>query len=122
MQWTIEKRVISGVCLAVVVGIVVLVLALIWSYSENSQIHMESRSRLFTELVSAEVSPGLYTRSPAAIETKTAPFIAATRESLARIDTFDADGNLLTSHQSDELPPFDLETAFRAAAADLAKK
>ena len=119
MEWTIEKRVISGVCLAVVAGIAVLVMALIWSYNENSQIHMESRSRLFTELVSAEVSPGLYTQSPAAIKAKIGPFIAATRESLARIDTYDADGNPLTSHQSDSLPPFDLEAAFRDAAAEV---
>ncbi len=120
MSWTIEKRVITAVCAAVIAGVAGLVSALVWSYNEYSRAHMESRSRLFTELVSAEVSPGLYTRAPAAIETKIAKFIAAARGSLARIDTYDADGNRLTSYQSDRLPPYDVETAFRNARAALA--
>jgi methyl-accepting chemotaxis protein len=119
MQWSIAKRVISVVCLAVVGGVAALVSALVWSYNDYSLAHMESRSRLFTELVSAEVSPGLYTRAPVAIETKIAKFISAAQASLARIDTYDADGNLLTSYQSESLPPFDVEAAFRAAAGPL---
>jgi methyl-accepting chemotaxis protein len=115
MQWTIEKRVILGVCLTVVTGVVVLVSVLVWSNKANIETQMEQRSRLFTELVSAEVSPGLYTREPAAIERKISSFITAARQSLARIDTFDAEGKVLTSYRSERLPPFDAEAAFRAA-------
>ncbi len=113
MQWTIEKRVIAGVSLAVTVGVVMLVSALVWSYNEKSQQQMESRSHLFTELVSAEVSAGLYIRDPAAIEKKTAAFIAAARNSLARLDTFDTLGQPLTSYRSETLPSYDVAVAFK---------
>ena len=113
MHWSIAKRVILVVCAAVVAGVAALVAALVWSYNEYSLAHMESRSRLFTELVSVEVSPGLYTRAPAAIEVKIAKFVDAARASLARIDTYDTDGNQLTTRQSEHLPPYDVEAAFR---------
>jgi methyl-accepting chemotaxis protein len=113
MHWSIAKRVILVVCAAVAAGVAALVAALVWSYNDYSLAHMESRSRLFTELVSVEVSPGLYTRAPAAIEVKVGKFVDAARASLARIDTYDADGNLLTTRQSERLPPYDVEAAFR---------
>ncbi len=120
MQWSIAKRVILVVCTAVAGGVAALVAALVWSYNDYSLAHMDSRSRLFTELVSAEVSPGLYTRAPAAIETKIAKFINAAQASLTRIDTYDVDANRLTSYQSETLPPYDVETAFRDALETLA--
>lgn len=113
MHWSIALRVIVVVCVAVAAGVVALVSALVWSYNDYSLAHMESRSRLFTELVAVEVSPGLYTRAPAAIEAKVSKFITAARASLARIDTYDVDGNGLTSYQSEFLPPYELESVFR---------
>ena len=81
MHWSIAKRVILVVCAAVAAGVAALVAALVWSYNDYSLAHMESRSRLFTELVSVEVSPGLYTRAPAAIEVKVGKFVDAARAS-----------------------------------------